>query len=232
MPFHEAAVFRVSFTTAYHALVQKGRLTPGEIVFVMGASGAIGSSAVQTAKALGALVIAHASTDAKRRFALECGADAVIDGSSDSWRKELAAVTNGRQADIVVDPVGGAASARAFRSLAYNGRHLVIGFASGKIADLPLNLPILKSAAALGVNIYEFGRREPEVAANNLSRLLELYEARALRPIVGASFSLERFAEAMQAVIDGMVHGRVVLNIGRPDFLESGSRDQLPTLRR
>jgi NADPH2:quinone reductase len=169
------------------------------------------------------MVIAHASTDAKRRFALECGADAVIEGTSDSWRKELETVANGRQADIVVDPVGGAASARAFRSLAYNGRHLVIGFASGTIAELPLNLPILKSAAALGVNIYEFGRREPEIAANNLSRLFELYEARALRPVVGASFSLDRFAEAMQAVIDGTAHGRVVLDIGSPDCRKSGS---------
>lgn len=213
MPLRQAAVFRVSFSTAYHALVQRGRLARGEVVLVLGASGAIGSAAVQIAKALGAFVVAHASTDTKRQFALECGADAVIDTSSDNWRNRLAAVTIGRQADVVIDPVGGIASARAFRSLAYNGRHLAIGFASGAIADLPLNLPIMKGAAAIGVNIYEFGRREPQASADNLARLFELYEARSLRPIVGASFTLDSFADAMQAVSDGTIRGRAVLNI-------------------
>ncbi|MDB5448638.1 MAG: NADPH:quinone oxidoreductase family protein [Phenylobacterium sp.] len=214
MSFAEGSVFRVSYATAYHALVQRARLAPGETVLVLGAGGAVGVAAIQLAKALGARVIGSASSEAKRALALEAGAEAAVDSGAADWRDQIKALTSGRGVDVVVDPVGGAATELAFRSLAWKGRHLVIGFAAGEIPRLPVNLPLLKGADLVGVDIRQFGLNEPQVAAANLAALFELYAKGAIRPKIAETYPFERFAEAMQAAHAGRAAGRIVVEIG------------------
>jgi NADPH2:quinone reductase len=213
LPFNEAAVFRVSYATAYYALVQRGRLAAGETVLVLGAGGAVGLAAVQIARALGAYVIGSASTQAKRDLARLGGADHVIDAPAADWRRQLSALSPDG-VDIVVDPVGGVASEPAFRALAWGGRHLIIGFAAGEIARLPLNLALLKGATLVGVDIRQFGERQPAIAAINIARLFDLYAQGRVRPEVALTYPLERFAEAMNAAASGRLAGRVVVEIG------------------
>ena len=216
MPFPEAAVFRVSHATALYALVQRGRLASGETVLVLGAAGAVGLAAVQVAKALGATVIASASSDVRRNLALASGADHAIDSSAADWRDQVKGLTDGRGVDVVVDPVGRAATELAFRALAWGGRHLVIGFAGGEIARLPTNLPLLKGADLVGVDIRQFGEREPDAAAANLRRLFELYAQRHLKPSIAKRLPLEDAVSAMRMVEANAVAGRVVLEMGGP----------------
>lgn len=211
--FDEAAVFRVSYTTAYHALVQRGMLVDGESVLVLGGGGAIGTAAIQVAKSLGARVIAAASKAEKRALAISSGADSAIDSNRSNWYEQVKSWAGTGGIDIVVDPVGGAMSEPAFRTLNWKGRHLVLGFASGDIARLPLNLPLLKGAALLGVDIAQFNEKEPVVAAENYDRLLALCSVGALRPRVALRFRLEEFSAAIRAVRDGHTAGRVVLQI-------------------
>jgi NADPH2:quinone reductase len=210
MSFEEAAVFRVSYATAYHGLVQRGRLQAGETVLVLGAGGAVGAAAVDVAAALGARVIASASSDAKRELARAMGAEAAIDSRAPDWRDQIKALTEGRGVDIVVDPVGGGASEPAFRSLAWKGRHLVIGFVGG-IARIPANLPLLKGGDLVGVDIRQFGEKEPQRAAENIRVLFALFEVGKLGPRIAARYPLDHFAEAMRAAFEGQVAGRVVI---------------------
>jgi NADPH:quinone reductase len=215
MPFDQAAVFRVSYGTVYHALVQRAQIAPGESVLVLGAGGAIGAAAIQMAKALGAgQVIGSASTAGKRRVALEAGADAAVDSKAADWRDQIKTLTEGRGVDIVVDPIGDAATEPAFRSLAWRGRHLVIGFAGGEIPKLPANLPLLKGAALVGVDIRQFGIKEPELSKANSEKIFEIYKTGALKTAIGLRLPLARFEEAMKAAASGQVEGRVVLEMG------------------
>jgi NADPH2:quinone reductase len=213
MSLKEGSAFKVSYSTAYYALVQRGRVQPGETVLVLGAAGAIGHAAVQVAKALGARVIASASSTDKRALAIAAGADAAIDSRSERWRDELKAVNDGRPVDLVVDPVGGNATEPAFRSLAWNGRHLIIGFVGGGVAKLPTNLPLLKGASLIGVDVRQFALHEPKQAAANMLALLELQSRHGLRPVIGKTFRLEQFVEAMQLAASGQCLGRVVLTM-------------------
>jgi NADPH2:quinone reductase len=213
MSFAEAAVFRVSYATAYHALVQRARMQPGETVLVLGAGGAVGYAAIEVAKALGARVIGSASSDAKRALAVAGGADAMVDSRSAAWRENVKAANGGRAVDVVIDPVGGEATEPAFRSLAWNGRHLVIGFAAGSIARLPVNLALLKGAALLGVDIRQFGEFEPEAAAANIDALFDLFGAGKLHPPIGRGYRLEEFATAMVEARRGTTAGRIVLTM-------------------
>jgi NADPH2:quinone reductase len=214
MDFPEAAVLRVSFGTAYYALVQRAHLVPGETVLVLGAGGAVGAAAVQVARALGARVIGSASSPAKRALALASGAEAAVDSNAPDWRDQIKALTGGRGVDVVVDPVGGAATEPAFRSLAWNGRHLVIGFAAGDIPKLPVNLPLLKGAALIGVDIRQFGEKEPEEAARNIERLFALCAQGVLTPAIAERRPFEAFAQAMTLAQAGATAGRVVVEIG------------------
>jgi NADPH2:quinone reductase len=213
MSLQEGSAFKVSYSTAYYALVQRGRVQPGETVLVLGAAGAIGHAAVQVAKALGARVIASASSTDKRALAIAAGADATIDSRSERWREDLKAVNDGRPVDLVVDPVGGNATEPAFRSLAWNGRHLIIGFIGGGVAKLPTNLPLLKGASLIGVDVRQFALHEPKQAAANMIALLELQSRHGLRPVIGKTFRLEQFVEAMQLAASGQCLGRVVLTM-------------------
>jgi NADPH2:quinone reductase len=214
MAFNEAAVFRVSYATSYHALVQRGRLQPGETLLVLGAGGAVGHAAIEIGKALGARVIGSASTPDKRALASRAGADAVVDARAATWRDDVKVANGGRAVDVIVDPVGDPATEPAFRSLAWNGRHLVVGFAAGAIARLPVNLALLKGASLIGVDVRQFGDFEPAAAAANLVALLDLYRAGRLHPPIAARFPLDDFVAAMALARAGTTAGRIVLTMG------------------
>ena len=208
--FDEAAVFRTAYITAWHGLVQRGRLAAGETVLVLGAGGAVGAASVQLAKVLGARVIASASSPDKRILAQAMGADAVLETGSADWRDQIKALTEGRGVDLVVDPVGGEISEAAFRSMGWRGRHLVIGFVAG-IPRIPTNLALLKGADLLGIDIRQVGEKEPHLMAEAAERLAELVVAGKLKPKIAEVYPLDRYAEAMAAVFGGQVAGRIVV---------------------
>jgi len=210
--FAEAAVFPVSYATAWHALVDRGQLRAGETLLVLGAGGATGYAAVQVGKHLGARVIASASSEAKRALALAGGADAVVDARAEDWRALIKAANDGKGVDVVFDCIGGAATDPAFRSLGWNGRHLVIGFPGG-IAALRTNLPLLKGASLIGVDLRQFGEFEPDKAEANRAVIFQLAAEGVLRPRIAQAFPLERYREAMTAAAEGAQAGRIVLTM-------------------
>jgi NADPH2:quinone reductase len=212
LSFAEAAVFPVSYATAWHALVDRGNLKPGETLLVLGAGGATGYAAVQVGKHLGAHVIGSASSEAKRALAVAGGADAVIDARGADWRDQVKAANGGKGVDVVFDPVGGDATDPAFRSLAWNGRHLVIGFPGG-IAALRTNLPLLKGASLIGVDIRQFGIFEPEKSEANRDTLFALAARGGLRPAIAQTYKLEDFRAAMGDAAAGTSAGRIVLTM-------------------
>ena len=208
----EASVFPASFSTAWHALVDRAQVQASETVLVLGAGGATGYAAVQVAKLLGARVIASASTSEKRALAAAGGADVTVDARDECWRDAVKAANGGKPVDVVFDPVGGAATDQAFRSLGWRGRHLVIGFPGG-IASLRTNLPLLKGASLMGVNIRDFYAFEPEKAARNMAKILELAGEGRLRPAIARTFAIEEYALAMAEAAKGESAGRIVLKI-------------------
>lgn len=210
-PFTEAAALTVPYSTLWHALVDRGALLPGETVFVLGAAGSVGLAAVQLARAFGARVIAGASTPGKRALALAAGADETIDTSGADWRNALKALTQPCGVDVVVDPVGGPFTEAAFRTLGWGGRHLVLGFAGGTIAALPANLPLLKGAALVGVDIRQFSQRHPRQAAANLRGVMALHARGDLRPAIASVWALSDYRQALAAMQGGDAVGRVVL---------------------
>ncbi len=212
LDFTEAAVFPVSYATAWHALVDRGQLRAGETLLVLGAGGATGYAAVQVGKHLGARVIASASSESKRALALAGGADVAVDARAEDWRDQVKAANGGRPVDVVFDPVGGDATDPAFRCLGWGGRHLVIGFPGG-IAALRTNLPLLKGASLVGVDIRQFGELEPERAEANRTETYRLAAAGVLRPAIARTFPLEQYREAMAAAASSALAGRVVLEI-------------------
>ncbi len=213
MPFNEAAVFRVSYLTAYHALVQRASLRGGEVVLVLGAAGAIGSAAIQIAKALDAKVIASASSQGKREYAKTQGADWVVDSNAEDWREQIKTLTGGQGIDVVVDPVGGAFTEKAFRSLGWNGRHLVIGFAAGDIPKLPINLALLKGASLIGVDVRQLGIFEPHLVEESMAALFALYETGKIAPVVDQVVPLSEFRKALNHRISGDALGAIVLTL-------------------
>lgn len=213
MDFITASIFRVSYATVYHALVQRAALKAGESLLVLGAGGAVGYAAVEIGKALGAHVIGSASTGDKRALALRGGADAVVDARSVAWREDVKAANGGKPVDVVLDPVGGEATEPAFRSLAWNGRLLVIGFAGGGIPKIATNLALLKGASLIGVDVRQFGQYEPEAASSNIDALMALFEAGKLHPPVARSYPLDEFAAAMKEAKSGQSAGRIVLTM-------------------
>lgn len=213
MSFETAAVFRVAYGTAYHALVQRAALKAGETLLVLGAAGSVGEAAIQVGKALGARVIGSGSTEAKRRAAAAVGADDTLDSHALDWRDQVKRLTGGRGVDVVFDPVGGAITERAFRSLGWRGRHLVVGFAAGSIPALPANLALLKGAALVGVDYRQFRELEPEAEAANLAALFDLHAQGRLSPTIGRVYRFEDFAAALRAASENGPPGRVLLRI-------------------
>lgn len=214
MSFDEGAVFRGGNACAYHALVQGARLQPGETVLVMGAAGAVGLAAVQIAAAMGARVLASASRADKRQLALRAGALAAIDSGAQDWRERVRQWTGGKGLDVVVDPLGGDHTERAFRALGIGGRHLIIGFAAGRIPALPVNLALLKGASLIGIELSKFEQRLPELAASNDRAMVALYERGAIAaPPIAQRFCLEHFREALTLAATGGTAGSIVLQI-------------------
>lgn len=213
MDLIEAAVFPVSYATAWHALVDRGQLRAGETLLVLGAGGATGYAAVQVGRHLGARVIASASSASKRALALAGGADAAVDARAEDWRDQIKAANEGRPVDVVFDPVGGDATDLAFRCLGWGGRHLVIGFPGG-IAALRTNLPLLKGASLVGVDIRQFGELEPERAEANRAETFRLAAAGVLKPAIARVYPLEQFRTAMADAAAGESPGRIVLTAG------------------
>ena len=207
----DAAVFMTAYGTSYHALVDRGALAANENVVVLGAAGGVGIAAVQIAKLLGCRVAAAVSSDRKAEFVLEQGADVAIRYDRDDLRAAIRNFTEGQGADVVYDPVGGSATETAFRSLGWNGRLLVVGFAAGKIPRLPLNLPLLKSASAVGVFWGDFVERFPDHNRANLARLQKWCEQDLIRPHVDRVFSFEEAPAALNYLAQRRVVGRACL---------------------
>jgi NADPH2:quinone reductase len=214
MEFETAAGFLIAYGTSHHALKDRGELKAGETVLVLGASGGVGLAAVEIAKAMGARVIAAASSDEKLAVCREHGADATINYTTQDLRERIKALTDGRGVDVVYDPVGGALSEPALRSMAWRGRFLVVGFAAGPIPNIPLNLTLLKGCSIVGVFWGAFVRNEPKRNEEEMRELVTWVRAGKLRPRISGVYPLERCAEALQRVMDRQVTGKFVLTTG------------------
>ncbi|HUP28877.1 MAG TPA: NADPH:quinone oxidoreductase family protein, partial [Usitatibacter sp.] len=209
--FETAAAFMFTYGTSYHALKDRGQLARGETLLVLGAAGGVGLAAVELGKLLGARVIAAASSEEKLEACRSRGADATIDYTREDLRERLKQLTEGRGVDVVYDPVGGKHTEPAFRSLAWRGRLLVVGFASGEIPKLPFNLPLLKGASIVGVFWGDFTRREAELNRRNMAQLVEWVAAGTLKPLVSARYPLAQGAEAIRDVRERRARGKVVV---------------------
>jgi NADPH2:quinone reductase len=210
MSLEEAAVFRNVYHTAYHALLQRGRLEAGDWVLIHGAAGGIGLPAIQIAKLYGANVIATASTEEKRAVCLEEGADHAIDYQA-GFRDKVMELTGGRGVDIVYDPVNGPTFEESLRCLAWSGRILILGFLGGAPALARTNYLLIKGIEAIGVRIGGLSEAHPEIAAANIETLVELAGQGKLKPRIWRRFPLEAAADAIQALIDRRVIGKAVL---------------------
>jgi NADPH2:quinone reductase len=211
MDFITGAAFLLTYATSDHALRDRGALRAGETLLVLGAAGGVGLAAIEIGKALGARVIACASTEDKLAVCREHGADATINYATEDLRERVKALTEGRGVDVVYDAVGGPYTEPAFRSLAWRGRLLVVGFAAGEIPKLPLNLALLKGAAVVGVFWGDFARREPKAFADSVRQLARWYAEGRLRPHVSQTLPLERAAEAIQLLASRKAKGKIVL---------------------
>jgi NADPH2:quinone reductase len=212
MDFVEAAAFLSAYGTAYHALVQKGRLAAGETLVVLGAGGGVGIAATEIGVALGARVIAVAGSPEKLAVAREHGATDLVDYRSEDLSRRIAELAP-EGVDVCLDAVGGDAFEALSRRMAWGGRLLVVGFAGGQIPQLPVNLLLLKGYAAVGVWWDPFTKREPELNASNFEALERLYAAGRLRPRVQATYPLERVAEALEEILARRVAGKLVLTL-------------------
>ena len=210
MSFESAGVFRAAYTTAYHALLQRGRLKAGEWVLVHGAAGGIGIAAIQVAKLFGAKVIATASTEEKRAACLAEGADHAI-GYAGGFLDQVKSLTGGRGVDIVYDPIGAQVTEESLRCLAWGGRLLVLGFLGGGPANIRSNYLLIKGIDVVGVRIGGLNEAAPDLAIANMHELTRLAGEGKLKPHISHRFPLERAAEAVQAVIDRAVIGKAVL---------------------
>jgi NADPH:quinone reductase len=213
LSFAEGASLPLNYITAMHALKDRGTVAQGETVLVFGAAGGVGTAGVQVAKALGAWVIAAASTEEKRAFTLAHGADLAIDTSPEGWRDRLKALTDGKGPNVILDPVCGPLFEPAFRSLAWRGRHLVLGFVGGPIPALPSNLTLMKGAALMGVDVRQYLQYETKRAIGDLHQLASWAEEGKIKPPVGAVFPFEQFGEAMVSALSGKGVGKVVLKV-------------------
>jgi NADPH2:quinone reductase len=208
-----AAATTMTYGTSYHALSQRARLADGETLLVLGAAGGVGSAAVEIGKAMGATVIAAASTEEKLAFCQEIGADHTINYTTEDLKVRVRELTGDAGADVIYDPVGGDLSESAFRAIAWNGRHLVLGFASGDIPRLPLNLPLLKGASVVGVFWGSFTAREPEVAAANLRAVSTMIADGRVRPRVTEVFPLNEIIDAYELLATRRAMGKVVISV-------------------
>ena len=207
----DAAAFIMTYATSHHALIDRGQLKAGETVLVLGAAGGVGTAAIQIAKAAGAKVIAAASTDEKCALCKELGADATINYSTENLRDALKTLTEGKGPDVIYDPVGGEFAEPAFRSIAWRGRYLIIGFAGGPIPALPLNLPLLKGASLVGVFWGDFARREPQANAAMMAELAQWYGQGKIKPVIDRAMPMSELKAAYAHMGSRGVKGKLVM---------------------
>jgi len=213
LSFEQAAGFTVTYGTSYHALKQSADLKAGETVLVLGAAGGVGITAVEIAKAMGARVIAAASTDEKLEFAKEAGADELINYSRQSLKETVKELTGGNGADVVYDPVGGELAEQAFRATAWHGRYLVIGFACGDIPAFSANIALLKEASIIGVWWGTWAAKNPKLQVRNMQELALMIKDGILTPRVTESHRLEDFRQAFAAITERRARGKVILRM-------------------
>ncbi len=211
MDFETAAAITLTYGTSHHAVVDRGQLKAGETMLVLGAAGGVGLAAIEIGKALGARVIAAASSADKLEVCRQHGADVLIDYTREDLREALKAATGGKGPDVIYDPVGGPYSEPALRSIAYRGRHLVIGFAAGDIPKLPWNLMLLKSASVVGVFWGDFARREPQANLAAMREMLGWMAEGKLKPLVSKRYALEETPQALNDMAARKVTGKVVI---------------------
>src|SRR6478609_1577544 len=192
----DGAAFIMIYATSHHALLDRGQLKAGETVLVLGAAGGVGTAAIQVAKAAGARVIAAASSDDKCALCKSIGADITINYSRENLRDAIKAATGGKGADVVYDPVGGEFTEPAFRSIAWRGRYLVVGFAAGPIPSLPLNLTLLKGASLVGVFWGDFAKREPKANAQIMAELAQWYGQGKIKPVIDSTMPMSELKAA------------------------------------
>ena len=210
-PLEDAAAFAFTYGTSHHALIDRAALKEGETVLVLGAAGGVGTAAVQIAKAAGARVIAAASTAEKCAFCRTLGADEAIDYTNEDLRERLKALTGGKGPDVVYDPVGGALAEPAFRSIAWRGRYLVVGFAAGDIPALPFNLPLLKGASIVGVFWGDFVAREPGAFGAAMAQLAQWYAQGKVKPAIDAQLPMAELRQAYARMGSRQVQGKIVM---------------------
>ena len=210
-PFVDAAAFIMIYATSHHALVDRAQLKAGETVLVLGAAGGVGTSAIQIAKLMGARVIAAASTDEKCELCKSIGADATINYSKQDLREAIKAATGGKGPDVIYDPVGGEFAEPAFRSIAWRGRYLVVGFASGPIPSLPLNLTLLKGASIVGVFWGGFAKQEPKASAAAMVELAGWYAQGKIKPVIDSTMPMSALKAAYAHMGSRGVKGKLVM---------------------
>ena len=211
MDFNSGAAFMLTYATSDHALRDRAQLKAGETLLVLGAAGGVGIAAIEVGKALGARVIACASSADKLEVCKQHGADAVINYTSEDMREKIKELTGGTGVDVVYDAVGGPYSEPALRSTAWRGRFLVVGFAAGEIPKIPLNLTLLKGCSIVGVFWGDFARREPKAFAASLGQLAAWYREGKLKPHVSQTFPLAQAVDALKQMAARKVKGKVVL---------------------
>ncbi|WP_420474306.1 NADPH:quinone oxidoreductase family protein [Noviherbaspirillum sp. ST9] len=211
LDFDTAAAFTLTYGTSHHAVVDRAQLKAGETMLVLGAAGGVGLAAIEIGKALGARVIAAASTDEKLAICKEHGADATINYTTEDLREAIKAATDGKGPDVIYDPVGGVYAEPAFRSIAWRGRYLVIGFANGEIPKLPLNLPLLKGASLVGVFWGEFAKREPKSNLAAMQQLMGWMAEGKIRPHISGRYALADTPKALNDMAARKVTGKVVI---------------------
>ncbi|MDT7521736.1 NADPH:quinone oxidoreductase family protein [Rhodoferax sp. TBRC 17198] len=210
-PMVDAAAFIMTYATSHHALLDRGQLKAGETVLILGAAGGVGTAAIQIAKAAGAKVIAAASSAEKCELCTRIGADATINYSTENLRDALKALTQGRGPDVIYDPVGGDLAEPAFRSIAWRGRYLVVGFAAGPIPALPFNLALLKGASIVGVFWGDFAKKEPGANAKMMQELAGWYMQGKIKPVIDRTLPMGEAKAAYAHMGSRKVMGKVVL---------------------
>ena len=219
LPFEEAAAMALVYDTAYFALKDRGRIAPGETVLVLGATGGVGLAAIQLAKAFGGRVFAAVATKDKEGIVRAAGADAIVDLSTpdlnESLRQQVFALTDKKGVDIVVDMLGGDIFDAAVRALAWCGRLIVIGFASGRIPSLKMNYVLVKNIEVSGMQISDYRKRKPADMQAAFADIYRLHGEGKLKPLPTKAYPLERFAEALRDIKDRKVRGRIVLTMGK-----------------
>ncbi|MEN3363772.1 MAG: NADPH:quinone reductase [Burkholderiales bacterium] len=211
LDFDTAAAVTLTYATSHHAVVDRAQLKPGETMLVLGAAGGVGLAAIEIGKALGARVIAAASSDEKLEVCKTHGADATINYSTEDLREAIKAATGGKGPDVIYDPVGGSYAEPAFRSIAWRGRYLVVGFANGEIPKLPLNLALLKGASLVGVFWGDFARREPKANLAAMRELMGWMAEGKIKPHISGRYALAETPQALNDMAARKVTGKVVI---------------------